>query len=1082
MATRGFFGPVVGRRMRRVLVPVASAAAVAAGLGTIVAQPAFAADLTAYQVGARANATRVDFPVGDRVDATVDVGTGNLSVLTSDLKLPGIQHDLQLGMTFNSLLVGAVSGPGGGAWQGGGGYGWSTRLGSDLRVNANADGSVTYFAPDGQQCRFTVKTTTTYNAPAGFKADLVKTGSTGWTLRDHTSNEKTTFNAAGKVTAVTDRNGQATTFAYAYGWVSHIVSTRSGTKSREADFTTTAATGIVTGISQDNDTTGARGATYGYTGNQLTSILDTAARTTTFGYTGGTATTGGDLTSIVTPGGATTTIGYDTAHRVLSVSRANPGGTATTRFAYPSSTQTLAASPTTNQAMAVAAVPHTTYTLDATDRVTTAVDPLSRSQSATYTPFADVNTTTAPGGGSTSTTHTANGGESLTGVTGAMGSGSAASYANPSPSQYLPSGGTDAQGNAAVLSYDGVGNQQSTANSGTAATAAVTYNSDGTLATSTSPASKVTTYTETPATHQISTITPPAGSGLGATGLTYDGYGRLATVTDGRGAVTTYGYDNLDRVTGISYSGTGAATTAISYGYDTAGNQHTRTDGTGTTTYGYDGLARLTSRVATAGGGTLTYGYDPAGNLTSYGNGVGTTTYTYDDANQLATDTSPTGAKDFYAFNADGKRTDTWWRANAAHTTFAAHTHTDFDLAGRIARTWTSSANTDTTRTYDTSSCYSTYVVLQPCTTTKNTGTDKGLIQWSIDNLTGARSVYSYDGANRLTGATNYGGHSYSYTYDVNGNRTTQVTDGTTTQTLTFDTASNQITSAGGWIYDAAGNLSHHPTFGNLTYTQAGQMASAGTATYTYAGTGQNELTHQDLNVTGQTYDYTYSRPTPQGVPTLDSVTKGGTTTTFITNDPVTGAPQGMTLSTGQNDYFATDGQGSVVGLIAGTSGGTVLATYTYDPYGVITATAGSGTAFATNPYFHAGGLGDPKTSWNRHGTRYNDNTTGRWTTQDPIGHLLNPDSANPYTYGADSPINYTDPTGKDIYDDLAYASELLVACGTTGLAAGIVGGEIGFFADPVGGEVAGGFIGFIYGCGAGIFSEAIFGYAPEGV
>ncbi|MEO7061989.1 MAG: RHS repeat-associated core domain-containing protein [Lapillicoccus sp.] len=321
------------------------------------------------------------------------------------------------------------------------------------------------------------------------------------------------------------------------------------------------------------------------------------------------------------------------------------------------------------------------------------------------------------------------------------------------------------------------------------------------------------------------------------------------------------------------------------------------------------------------------------------------------------------------------------------------------------------------------------YVTGQPCPTA-SASTDTGLIQWSVNNLTGARSVYTYDPANRLTGATNYGGHSYGYTYDVNGNRTTQVTDGVTTQSLTFDTASNEITSAGGWIYDGAGNLTHHPTFANLAYNQAGQMVSAGTATYTYAGPDQAELTHQDLNVTGQTYDYVYSRPTPQGVPTLDSVTKGGTTTTYITNDPVTGAPQGMTLSTGQNDYFATDGQGSVVGLISGTSGGTVLATYTYDPYGVITATTGSGTAFATNPYFHAGGLGDPKTSWNRHGVRYNDNTTGRWTTTDPITRLANPD---PYTN--DNPVNHADFTGRD--GDQAIAAAI---CGVAGTAFGFIG------------------------------------------
>ena len=47
----------------------------------------------------------------------------------------------------------------------------------------------------------------------------------------------------------------------------------------------------------------------------------------------------------------------------------------------------------------------------------------------------------------------------------------------------------------------------------------------------------------------------------------------------------------------------------------------------------------------------------------------------------------------------------------------------------------------------------------------------KTLIQWSLDNLGGARPIYSYDGANRLTAVTNYGGHNYTYAYEVNGHQ-----------------------------------------------------------------------------------------------------------------------------------------------------------------------------------------------------------------------------------------------------------------------------------------------------------------------
>jgi len=70
-----------------------------------------------------------------------------------------------------------------------------------------------------------------------------------------------------------------------------------------------------------------------------------------------------------------------------------------------------------------------------------------------------------------------------------------------------------------------------------------------------------------------------------------------------------------------------------------------------------------------------------------------------------------------------------------------------------------------------------------------------------------------------------------------------------------------------------------------------------------------------------------------------------------------------------------------------------------YDPHGTVTATTGSGTPYALQPFRHTSGIVDPATSWIRHGTRYNDTNTGRWTTQDVITRLNDPSNANPYTY-----------------------------------------------------------------------------------
>lgn len=974
------------------------------------------------EVGPRFNATRLDFPIPDRVQASVDVGTGNLSVTSTELTVPGIDKDIQLGMTFNSLLLGTSS-P---LPKGAGGFGWAHRFGQDTELQANTDGSVVYLAPGGTQGKYVPSSSSAYRSPAGFKNTLTKT-STGWELKDKKSNAISYFNTTGALSKITNGDGQSTTLSYnGSGYLTSVTGTQDAAS--KTITVTPNAQGLTTGMSQPSATAGSRSVSYTYTGGQLATITDAKARVTTFGY----ASPGGDLISIENTGGNTTTFSYDTNHRVTAVSRGNGAqAPSVTRFAYLSDTQTAVAAPNTDQSQPVTSVPRTTYTLNDTERVTASLDPLNRNTETEYTEFADVKSRQTPTGTTTGTYDpSVNGGESLTGLSSPTGASMSMTYGTGPDDKYLPTGVTDTQGTASTYSYSGSGNPLTSANSGTAASASVTYNTDGTLKTSKDPLGNVTSYPLDATAHRTTGITPPSGSGLGASALTYDGYGRVATVTDGRGAVATYSYNDLDQVTGISYSGAGLpATTAIAYTYNNVGALKTRTDASGTTTWTYNTRGLTLSRTNTAGGGTLTYGYDRTGNVTSFTNARGTTTYGYDAANQLTSRTGTDGS-DYYAYNGDGKRTDTWWRANPAHTTFAAHTFTKYDAAGRIVKTWTSRASNDATRAFDTEYCYSPYTGAScPAMSNLASPNDTSLIQWSTNMLTTDRSIYGYDKASRLTSVTNYNGHDYTYTYDANGNRKTRKVDTTTTATLTFN-AGNQITTTG-YGYDQAGNQVTDPTNGTIRYNTAGQMISAKGATTTqntYAGAGHNELTNQALPG-GLTMTYTYSADSPEGVPALDSITRN-TDTTYIENDPTTGRPQALNLSTGENTYLATDGQGSVTALISSTTGNPVAATYTYDPYGLVTATTGTGLAATSNPYRQAAGIQDPLTGWNRHGTRYHDTTTGRWSTTDPITRLNDPNQANQYAYAASNPINYADPTGKYVWTDII-GTAVALASGT---------------------------------------------------
>jgi RHS repeat-associated protein len=126
----------------------------------------------------------------------------------------------------------------------------------------------------------------------------------------------------------------------------------------------------------------------------------------------------------------------------------------------------------------------------------------------------------------------------------------------------------------------------------------------------------------------------------GTTTYHYDAADRLTSMADPFGQTTTFGYDAADRRTSVTWPGAGTETltydgagreTALTvantsgtqllhntYNFQTAsgvdsGLLQSRTDSTGTTSYTYDSLARLTHA------GSTSFTYDNAGNLTNLG-------------------------------------------------------------------------------------------------------------------------------------------------------------------------------------------------------------------------------------------------------------------------------------------------------------------------------------------------------------------------------------------------------------------------------------------------------------------------------
>jgi RHS repeat-associated protein len=293
----------------------------------------------------------------------------------------------------------------------------------------------------------------------------------------------------------------------------------------------------------------------------------------------------------------------------------------------------------------------------------------------------------------------------------------------------------------------------------------------------------------------------------------------VTSSTDGRGITTSYSYDGLDRVTQISYSD---GTPSVSYSYDGAGNTLSTTDASGTTTVDYDPRNLPVARNI-PNRGTLGYGYDPVGNLTASTEAAQQTDYVYDAVNNLDYLLEPGALKTDFGYDNDDRRTTTSYPNGVVQTI-------KYDNAGR---TWTIKTGKPgpATLLVDLEYCYALASSTSDCSTAP--GDDMNFLQWKRDNLTGKKSAYSYDGADRLEvaddGATRYG-----YDYDKNGNRTVETVAGASTESYSYshDVADALCsrragTTTGASCDDTANNGSANVLLvvGNATSLTAGETA-----------------------------------------------------------------------------------------------------------------------------------------------------------------------------------------------------------------------------------------------------------------
>ena len=268
---------------------------------------------------------------------------------------------------------------------------------------------------------------------------------------------------------------------------------------------------------------------------------------------------------------------------------------------------------------------------------------------------------------------------------------------------------------------------------------------------------------------------------------------------------------------------------------------------------------------------------------------------------------------------------------------------------------------------------------------------------------TTTRATYGYDQQGQLTSAT-VGGTRYTYTYDTAGNIQSKKVGSTTTNYTYGNSAWRDLLTAynGGSITYSGGNPTKYYDGSTFTWTQGRRLATAkvGSTNISYAYDMAGVRSSKTVGST------TYKFTTLSGLVTRQ--TGGGKTIDFVYDE------NNQPLAMKYNNtlyYYVLNAQGDVVRIV--NSSRSVVASYTYDPWGKIISS--SGTLADINPLRYRGYYYDSETGFYYLQSRYYDPEIGRFINADSYAStdatgLL---STNMFAYCENDPVNRSDPTGE---------------------------------------------------------------------
>ena len=525
---------------------------------------------------------------------------------------------------------------------------------------------------------------------------------------------------------------------------------------------------------------------------------------------------------------------------------------------------------------------------------------------------------------------------------------------------------TDPNSNKTKYTYD-ADNEQTKVEEPNKTITETGYDAAGQVTSQTDGSKHITKYTRN-ALERVTEVVDPLER---KTTKEYDPAGNLTGLTDPAKRTTTLTYDAANRLKEVSYSD--GKTPTVKYEYDADGNRKSMTDGTGTTSYAYDQLDRLTESKD-GHGDTTSYEYDLANEQTkiTYPN-TKSVTRTYDKAGRLekVTDWSEHTTK--FVYNADSEPTTTTFPSETKNED--KYTYNEGDQIKEVKMT--KSAETLASLIYARDSDGQVKTV----TSKGLPGEEKPAYEYDANNRLkkGSTIAYEYDTADNPTklgiGTYKYDkaseletGPSLTYTYNELGQRIkTKPTSGPAT-TYGYDQTGNLISVERLKEGETAEIKDTYAYDGNgLRVSQT----ISGTTTYLAWDTTES----LPLILSDETNSYIYG---PGGVP-VEQVSSGGTVT-----------------------YLHHDQQGSTR-LLTG-SAGTVTGTTTFDSYGNKTGSTGS----STTPLGYDGQYTSTDTGLIYLRARVYDPATAQFLTVDPLRAI----TRAIYTYVKDNPLNYVDPSG----------------------------------------------------------------------